>query len=171
MRDLIEWVGRDAVRYFLVSRKADSEFVFDLDVALAKSDENPVYYIQYAHARMCSVFEKAQTLGLATTAECTSAMLSQVDLSPLINAKELALMDVLAQYPQLLSDAATNLAPHLLAFGLKDIASAFHSAYNAEKVLVDDAATRNARLALYAATRQVIAHGLSVLGMSAPEKM
>ena len=163
MRDLIEWVGRDAVRYFMVSRKADSEFVFDLDLALAKSDDNPVYYIQYAHARICSVFAQS---GL------TEPLLEGVDLSPLVHPKEQVLMQTLADYPQMLVTACENLAPHTVAFWLKDCAAAFHAVYNAEKVLVQDSVVKHARLALYAATRRVLANGLTqILGMSAPEKM
>ena len=163
MRDLIDWVGRDAVRYFMVSRKADSEFVFDLDLALAKSDDNPVYYIQYAHARICSVFAQS---GL------TEPLLEGVDLSPLVHPKEQVLMQTLADYPQMLMTACENLAPHTVAFWLKDCAAAFHAVYNAEKVLVQDSVVKHARLALYAATRRVLANGLiQILGMSAPEKM
>ncbi len=162
MSDLIEWVGRDAVRYFLVSRKADSEFVFDLDLALAKSEENPVYYIQYAHARICSVFAAAQHEASALLAADTALLLAP---------KEITLMKRLAQYPAVLTNAASLLAPHMVAHWLRDCAADFHSCYNSEKVLVDDAQLKHARLALYAATRQVIAHGLAVLGMSAPDKM
>ena len=163
MRDLIEWVGRDAVRFFMVSRKPDSEFVFDLDLALAKSDDNPVYYIQYAHARICSVFAQS---GVAEQS------LVQVDLSALIHPKEQALMQMLADYPQMLATACENLAPHTVAFWLKDCAATFHAVYNAEKVLVEDTGIQHARLALYAATRRVLANGLTqIQGMSAPEKM
>jgi arginyl-tRNA synthetase len=163
MRELIEWVGRDAVRYFMVSRKADSEFVFDLDLALSKSDENPVYYIQYAHARICSVFAQA---GM------TEAQVKNANLSPLVHPKEQAMMQTLADYPEMLKTAAENLAPHTVAYWLKDCAAAFHAVYNAEKVLVDNEALKHARLALYAATRQVLANGLTrIMGMSAPEKM
>jgi arginyl-tRNA synthetase len=162
MRDLIDWVGRDAVRYFLVSRKADSEFVFDLDLALAKSEENPVYYIQYAHARICSVFAAATPEAVA---------LKTANASLLMAPKEMTLLKRLAQYPEILATAASLNAPHLVAHWLRDCAADFHSCYNSEKVLVDDVALKNARLSLYAGTRQVIAHGLDLLGMSAPEKM
>jgi arginyl-tRNA synthetase len=162
MSELIEWVGRDAVRYFMVSRKADSEFVFDLDLALARSDDNPVYYIQYAHARICSVFA---TAGLSFDA------VQYADLTPLTHPKELAMMQVLAQFPVVLAETAENLAPHSLAYWLKDCAAAFHGVYNATKVLVDDDQVKHARLALYAATRLVLARGLAILGMSAPERM
>jgi arginyl-tRNA synthetase len=166
MSDLIEWVGRDAVRYFMVSRKADSEFVFDLDLALAKSDENPVYYIQYAHARICSVAAKVQA-----EKSLTEADVLHTDLSPLTAPKELQLMAKLAEFGPMLEAAAANHAPHTLAHWLKDCAAAFHGAYNAERVLVDDEPTMRARLALYAATRRVLARGLAILGMSAPDRM
>lgn len=162
MSDLIGWVGRDAVRYFLISRKADTEFTFDIDLAKSKSEENPVYYIQYAHARICSVLAAAQ----ASTQALVTA-----DLSLLSAAKEISLLKRLGQYPALLASSAQQLSPHTVAHWLRDCAADFHSCYNAEKVLVDDAALKHARLALYLASKQVIAHGLAVLGMSAPEKM
>jgi arginyl-tRNA synthetase len=162
MSDLIAWVGRDAVRYFLVSRKADSEFVFDIDLARSKSEENPVYYIQYAHARICSVMAAAQP---------TPAALRAADVGLLTAPKEITLMKRLADYPGMLHSAASLHAPHTVAHWLRDCAADFHSCYNGEKVLVDDAALKHARLALYAATQQIIAHGLALLGMSAPEKM
>jgi arginyl-tRNA synthetase len=166
MRDLIDWVGRDAVRYFLVSRKADSEFVFDIDLALAKSEDNPVYYIQYAHARICSVF---------TAAQINKAKLEfnpkAINTALLIAPKEITLLKRLAEYPSMLASAAQFNAPHTVAHWLRDCAADFHSYYNAEKVLVDNNALKEARLALYRCTRQVIRHGLALLGMSAPEKM
>lgn len=162
VRDLIDWVGRDAVRFFLVSRKADSEFVFDIDLALQKTDENPVYYVQYAHARVCSVFAQAS----AAAADVLDA-----DLTPLKGEKEMALAQRLAEFPEMLAGAARELAPHSVAFYLRDLAGEFHSYYNAERILVDDEALRAARLALCAAVRQTLANGLSLLGVSAPEKM
>jgi arginyl-tRNA synthetase len=161
VRDLIDWVGRDAVRFFLVSRKADSEFVFDVDLARKKNDENPVYYVQYAHARVCSVFAQAGR----------PMELKGIDLSPLSAERELALASKLAEFPELLEAAARELAPHSLAFYLRELAAEFHSYYNAERILVDDEALRAARLALCAAVRQTLANGLSLLGVSAPEKM
>ena len=163
VRDLIEWVGRDAVRFFLVSRKADSEFVFDIDLALSQSEDNPVFYVQYAHARICSVFEKAAQEGYAVDI--------QADLAPLNSEREFALMAKLAAYPKLLRDAFTELAPHSVAYYLKELAAELHSYYNAERVLVEDVALRQARLALLAATRQVLQNGLAILGVSAPERM
>jgi arginyl-tRNA synthetase len=162
LRDLIDWAGRDAVRFFLVSRKADADFVFDVDLALAKSEENPVYYVQYAHARICSVF--AQWGG-------DPAGLKAVVLAPLALERELALAQRIAEFPELLQSAARELAPHSVAFYLRELAGAFHAYYNAERILVDDAPLRDARLALCAAVRQTLANGLALLGVRAPEKM
>ena len=162
VRDLIDWVGRDAVRFFLVSRKADSEFVFDVDLARKTTDENPVYYVQYAHARVCSVF--AQWGG-------DTGSLSSADLSLLQGEREAALARRLEEYPEVVAGAAHELAPHAIAFYLRELAAQFHSYYNAERILVDDEALRSARLALCAAVRQTLANGLSLLGVSAPEKM
>jgi arginyl-tRNA synthetase len=162
VRDLIDWVGRDAVRFFLVSRKADSEFVFDIDLALAKSEENPVYYVQYAHARVCTVFAKWGGPPDALVA---------ADLGLLTSERELALASRVAEFPEVVRAAAAELAPHGIAFYLRELAGDFHSYYNAERILVEDEAARNARLALCAAVRQTLANGLSLLGVSAPEKM
>ncbi len=162
MRDLIDWVGRDAVRYFLIQRRADTEFVFDVDLALSKSDENPVYYIQYAHARICSVINNA---GLP------AADVAQADAALLTAPTEFALMQRLAEFPQVVALAAQDLSPHHIAFWLRDCASDFHAWYNAERVLVDDTAVKLARLRLAATTRQVLANGLALLGVSAPERM
>jgi arginyl-tRNA synthetase len=163
VRDLIDWVGRDAVRFFLVSRKADSEFVFDVDLALQKTDENPVYYVQYAHARVCSVF--SQSMSAAVEA------LKQAALEPLKTEKEMALGQRLGEFPEVVAEAAREAAPHSVAFYLRELAAEFHSYYNAERILVEDEALRAARLALCAAVRQTLANGLSLLGVSAPEKM
>ena len=162
VRDLIDWVGRDAVRFFLVSRKADSEFVFDVDLAREKSDENPVYYVQYAHARVCSVF--AQWGGDA-------AALAAAELERLSGEREAALARLVTEFPETVSTAAREAAPHDIAFYLRELAAQFHSYYNAERILVDDEALRTARLALCAAVRQTLANGLSLIGVSAPEKM
>ncbi|MCD6732404.1 MAG: arginine--tRNA ligase [Burkholderiaceae bacterium] len=183
LRDLINWTGevrdgdevrideqrgRDAVRFFLVSRKADSEFVFDVDLALARTDENPVYYIQYAHARICSVL--AQWGGDAASLAASVAA-GKVALDALQGAREFALAAQLASYPDTVQAAVDELAPHAIAFYLKDLAAELHSYYNAERVLVDDEATRTARLALLLATRQVLRNGLALIGVSAPERM
>jgi arginyl-tRNA synthetase len=162
VRDLIDWVGRDAVRFFLVSRKADSEFVFDIDLARERSEENPVYYVQYAHARVCSVFAQAGA---------DPARLDGADLDLLKSERELGLAARLAEYPEIVAGAARELAPHAVAFYLRELAGEFHSYYNAERILVEDEALRSARLALCAAVRQTLANGLSLLGVSAPEKM
>lgn len=169
VRDLIEWSGngditkgRDAVRFFLISRKADTEFTFDVDLALSQSDENPVYYIQYAHARICSVFE--QWGG-------DISMLEKTDLSVLTSPYEYALMGKLADYPDMLSHALQELGPHQVAFYLRDLAAALHGYYNAERFLVDDESLKTARLTLLHATRQVLKNGLSLLGVSTPNKM
>ena len=162
LRDLRNEVGNDAARFFYVLRKSDQHLDFDLDLAKSKSNENPVYYIQYAHARVCSVFE--QWSGDAS-------QLALVSTAPLTTDAELALLHGLAEYPEIVASASRELAPHLLAFYLKDLAGLFHSYYNGTRFLVDDAATRNARLALAAAVRVVLANGLLLLGVSAPEKM
>jgi len=178
LRDLIEWSagdaqnengerdltrGRDAVRFFLISRKADTEFVFDVDLALSQSDENPVYYVQYAHARICSV--------LAQWGGDESEAYAVADLSPLTSPREAALLAKLAEYPEMLQKALDELGPHQVAFYLRDLAGELHSYYNAERVLVDDAATRMARLALLLATRQVLRNGLALIGRPAPARM
>jgi arginyl-tRNA synthetase len=170
LRDLIEWSagealdaegqrdltrGRDAVRFFLISRKADTEFVFDVDLALAQSDENPVYYVQYAHARICSVL---------TQWGGDEAMLRTTDLSALSSPREASLLAKLKK-------AADELGPHQVAFYLRELAGELHSYYNAERVLVDDAALKHARLALLLATRQVLRNGLALIGVSTPTRM
>ena len=166
LRDLIEWTSKDAVRFFLLSRKPDTEYIFDIDLALAQNNDNPVYYVQYAHARICSV--------LAAWKEKDSgdvAKLAQADLSPLQSPQAHALMLALAKYPEMLTSAATDFAPHDVTFYLRDLASQYHSYYDAERILVDDEAVKQARLALVAATAQVLRNGLKVLGVSAPQKM
>jgi arginyl-tRNA synthetase len=162
LRDLIEWTSKDAVRFFLLSRKPDTEYTFDVDLAVQKNNDNPVYYVQYAHARICSV--------LASWGG-DRAQLANVDLSPLDSAAAQSLMLKLAQYPAMLSAAATDFAPHDVTFYLRELAAAYHSYYDAERILVDDEAVKLARLALVAATAQVLHNGLAVLGVSAPQKM
>ena len=166
LRDLIDEAGRDAVRFFLVSRKADAEFTFDIDLARSQSEDNPVYYVQYAHARMMSVLRAA---GL--TKDSAAATLSGADLAPLTSPYEQALLRRLADFPGELSSAARDLAPHQVTHYLKDLAGEFHSYYNAERFLVDDPTLRAARLALVVAAGIVLANGLAVLGISAPEQM
>ncbi|OOG54880.1 arginine--tRNA ligase [Polaromonas sp. C04] len=166
LRDLIEWTSKDAVRFFLLSRKPDTEYVFDVDLAVARNNDNPVYYVQYAHARICSVLAawKDKEGGDA-------ARLASVDLAPLQSAPALALMLQLAKYPEMLGAAAQDFAPHDVTFYLRDLAATYHSYYDAERILVDDEAVKLARLALVAATAQVLHNGLAVLGVSAPAKM
>ncbi len=166
LRDLIDWTSRDAVRFFLISRKADTEFVFDVDLALKANDENPVYYVQYAHARICSVLD-----AYVADRGGDLAALPGVDLAGLTAPTETALMNRLADYPEMLQRAAADLAPHDVAFYLRDVASAFHSYYAAERFLVDDAALLHARMALLAATAQVLRNALALLGVAAPRKM
>ncbi len=180
VRDLVEWSGgftsemtpeekelalqrgRDAVRFFLISRKADTEFVFDVDLALQQNDENPVFYVQYAHARISSILQQwgGQMSELAST-----------NLSLLQSKASDRLLRRLAEYPEVLTDAAAELAPHALAFYLRDLAGDFHAFYNSDRVLVDDQDLKMARLALLMATRQVLQNGLKVLGVSSPAKM
>jgi arginyl-tRNA synthetase len=162
LRDLIDWTSKDAVRFFLLSRKPDTEYTFDVDLALAKNNDNPVYYVQYAHARICRVFEEWGG---------DASRLSGADLAPLASSHELALMQRLAEYPDSVASAARELAPHLMVHYLQTLAGDFHAWYNADKFLVDDDATKHARLALADATRITIVNGLALLGVSAPEKM
>jgi arginyl-tRNA synthetase len=165
LRDLIDWTSKDAVRFFLLSRKADSEFTFDVDLALKQNDENPVFYVQYAHARICSVIRQWVENG------GVEATLNGADLSRLTAPSEAALMLKLAEFPAMLANAAAGLAPHDTTFYLRDLAGAFHSYYGAERFLVDDAELARARIALLVATRQVIRNALAVLGVSAPDRM
>jgi arginyl-tRNA synthetase len=166
VRDLIDEVGRDAVRFFFLLRKADSQLVFDIDLARSQSEENPVYYVQYAHARVCSVLDKA---GVPHAAAAT--WLREADLSALGSVYEEALLRRLADFPDELALAARELSPHLVTFYLRELAAQFHSYYNAEQFLVDDPRIRQARLALVVATGQVVRNGLAALGVSAPQKM
>jgi arginyl-tRNA synthetase len=165
LRDLIDWTSRDAVRFFLNSRKADTEFTFDVDLALQQNDENPVFYVQYAHARICSVIRNWVSRG------GDEAMLGSADLGLLVAATENQLMLKLADYPRMLSSAAEGLAPHDVAFYLRDLAGAYHSYYAAERVLDQTPELTLARVALLAATRQVLRNALAVLGVSAPTIM
>ena len=162
LRDLIEWTSKDAVRFFLLSRKPDTEYTFDVDLAVTKNNDNPVYYVQYAHARICSVL-------LSWGGDRTA--LRDVDLSPLQSPQALALMLLLAKYPEMLSAAAADFAPHDVTFYLRELAACYHSYYDAERILVDDEPVKLARLALVAATAQVLHNGLAVLGVDAPSKM
>ena len=172
LRDLIDDVGRDATRFFLVSRKADSEFTFDVDLAKSQSEENPVYYVQYAHARVCSVLEQWRTQNPEEArGHQADADFAAIDLSPLTGAREQALLQRLGEYPEALEAAARELAPHQVAFYLRELAGEFHSYYNAERVLVPELPVKIARIALIVAVRRVLANGLALLGVSAPQKM
>ena len=162
LRDLIEWTSADAVRFFLLSRKPDTEYTFDVDLAVQKNNDNPVYYVQYAHARICSVLE-AWGGDVATLADA--------DLAPLDTPAAQALMLQLAKYPDMLTAAAQGFAPHDVTFYLRELAASYHSYYDAERILVDDETVKKARLALVAATAQVLHNGLSVLGVLAPTRM
>jgi len=162
LRDLIEWTSKDAVRFFLLSRKPDTEYTFDVDLAVAQNNDNPVYYVQYAHARICSVL--AAWGGDA-------AVLGGVDLAALTGPQAQALMRQLARYPDMLAAAAADNAPHDVTFYLRELAASYHSYYDAERILVDDEAVKLARLALVAATAQVLRNGLAMLGVSAPATM
>jgi arginyl-tRNA synthetase len=163
VRDLVEEAGRDAVRYFFLMRKVDSHLVFDIDLAKSQSDENPVYYVQYAHARLCSVLREWGE---------DEAALANADLTALGTPHEVALAQTLAQFPEIMRRAAGEFAPHLVTFYLHDeLAARLHTYYNAERFLVEDWKLKLARLALVAATRQVLANGLAVLGLGAPERM
>jgi arginyl-tRNA synthetase len=163
VRDLIDEVGRDAVRYFFLMRTMETELLFDIEVAKSQTDENPVYYVQYAHARVCSVLREWGG---------DMPSLANAQLEALSSPYEVALAQKLAQFPEILARAAAEFSPHLLTYYLHDdVAAALHTYYNAERFLVEDPSLRNARLALVAATRQVLANGLAVLGVSAPERM
>jgi arginyl-tRNA synthetase len=166
IRDLIDEVGRDATRFFLAARRVDSQLTFDIDLARSQTNENPVYYIQYAHARICSVLRRLATEGVERGFnECVG------DLSLLTLDEEKELANQLAKYPELIANSAAQREPHHLTHYLRDLAGQFHTYYNAHKVLIEDTAVRDARISLYLAVRQVIANGLDLLGVSAPEEM
>ena len=166
LRELRNEVGNDAARFFYVTRKVEQHMDFDLELAKSQTKDNPVYYIQYAHARVCSVTRKLQEQGLEFNPQ---QGLAQLEL--LSSEHEKALMKKLTQYPELLEKAAINYEPHSLANYLKELAGDFHAYYNANKVLVDDSKLRDARISLSLAVKQVIANGLEIIGVSAPESM
>ena len=166
LRDLIDWVGCDATRYFLVARAPTSQLTFDVDLALARSNENPVYYIQYAHARCASVLRKAAETGTSHDVDDGLQHLDELN-----ETETLALVVSLARYPEVVATAAERLEPHDVANYLRELAADFHSFYNAHKILEGAREVTNARLALVKATRQVLASGLDLLGVSAPDSM
>ena len=166
LRDLIDEVGRDATRYFLAARKADGQLTFDIDLARSQSSDNPVYYIQYAHARVCSIFRKLAEAGQTWELETGLDALSALTLD-----SEKELMVKLGRYPEVVRNAANNNEPHLVSNFLRELAGDFHTWYNAEKTLVDETDLRNGRLTLAEAIRQVLANGLDLLGVSAPQEM
>jgi arginyl-tRNA synthetase len=166
LRDLIEEVGRDATRYFLAARKSDSHLTFDIDLARSQSADNPVYYIQYAHARVCSIFRKLAENDLSWDLETGKKALSHLELE-----SEKNLVINLGRYPEVVKNAANAREPHQIANYLRDLAGDFHTYYNSEKTLVDDENVRNARLTLVVAVRQVLSNGLDLLGVTAPEQM
>jgi arginyl-tRNA synthetase len=166
LRDLIEEVGSDAVRWFLIARKPDSQLTFDIDLARQQSNDNPVFYVQYAHARVCSLLRQAQEKGLDYQQADGLAALSALD-----DAASIELMTEMTRYPEVVEAAGISLEPHLVAQYLRELAHAFHTWYHGTPVLVEDAAARNAKLTLACGARQVLANGLGILGVSAPEKM
>jgi len=166
LRDLIDMAGLDATRYFLIARKSDSQLVFDIDLARAQTNDNPVYYIQYAHARVCSVQRQMHERSIVFEQRDALKHLDRLDSD---HARDV--MVEISRFPEIVEAAAENREPHLLAQYLRELAGAFHVWYNAEQFLVDDEARRNARVALAYATRQALANGLAMLGVSAPQTM
>ncbi|TKJ11614.1 arginine--tRNA ligase [Halomonas sp. 15WGF] len=166
IRDLIDEVGRDATRFFLAARRADSQLTFDIDLARSQSNDNPVYYIQYAHARVCSMLRKTEDAGQPFDHSVAMANLALLD-----SDQEKAVLNRLARYPEVVEHAAKSREPQQVAQYLLDLAGDFHTCYNAVKVMVDDDTLRNTRLALGLATRQVLRNGLDLMGVSAPEEM
>jgi arginyl-tRNA synthetase len=166
LRELRDEVGRDAARFFYVMRKNDQHLDFDLDLAKSRSNENPVYYVQYAHARVCSVMRQLRERGLSWTLDESPAYLDR-----LVEAQEMALLSTIARFPEVVESAALAHEPHQMAYYLRDLANVFHTYYNAHTIITDDIELRAARLALAEATRQVLANGLTLLGVSAPESM
>ena len=165
LRDLIEEVGRDATRFFFLMRRSDAQLVFDIDLAKQQGNENPVYYVQYAHARVCSINRNAAELGVPPV------VAGEADFAALVLEEELSLTRLLCRYPDVVAGAADQLEPHRIAFYLQELAAAFHSYYNRQRVLVDDPAVTRARLALVNAVRIVLRNALGLLGMAAPERM
>lgn len=166
LRDLIDEVGRDATRFFLAARRVDSQLTFDIDLARSQTNENPVYYVQYAHARICSMLRKLNDLGVAIEPQDFVNKLDGLELE-----EERDLANRLAQYPELIANASIQREPHHITHYLRDLAGQFHTYYNAHKVLVDDVEIRDSRVALCLAVKQVLVNGLDLIGVSAPEEM
>ncbi len=166
LRDLIDEVGRDATRFFFIMRKPDSQLVFDIDLAKEQSPDNPVYYVQYAHARICSIFENAADKGMAAPEQP-----NPTELAPLVTPEELQLIKLLTALPDTVDDSALHFEPHRLTYYLTELASCFHGFYNKNRVITDDQALTKARLYLLKRTAQTLKNALSILGISAPERM
>ena len=164
--ELIEEVSSEAARFFYINRKADQHLDFDLDLAKSQTKDNPLYYIQYAHARICGVFETLKKEGMKLNQELGLDNLNLLNLD-----KEIEIQKMLLQYPEVISRAAKNSEPHLICYYLKDLSGLFHSYYNSERFLVDDEKLMNSRLFLLKGTKQVISNGLEILGIGAPESM
>ena len=164
LRELVDEVGRDAARFFYVTRRSDQHLEFDLELAKSKSQDNPVYYIQYAHARIASVFRQLRERGWTWDSETGG-------LAALTEAEEIALMNRISRYPEVVESAALAREPHQIAHYLREVSNDFHVYYNSHSFLVHEPSLRNARLSLIAATRQVLRNGLALLGVSAPEAM
>ncbi|MEW6325189.1 MAG: arginine--tRNA ligase, partial [Nitrospirota bacterium] len=164
LREVLDEVGRDAARFFFLMRRCDNALDFDLELAKAQSEENPVYYVQYAHARLCSMQRQAQERGVALPE-------GDVDLSPLTLDEEQRLLRALSLYPSVIEASARLLEPHRVIFYLQELAAVLHAYYNKHRVLTDDRARSLARLALMQAIRIVLANGLTLMGVTAPERM
>jgi len=165
LRELREDIGSDAARFFYAQRKSEQHMDFDLDLARAQNNENPMYYVQYAHARICRLFENAEQQGVSTRD------LAQADFTQLDNEQESTLLTALQRFPEVVEKAALHFEPHQITYYLKDVATAYHSYYNSNKVLEAEESKRAAMLALSSATRQVIRNGLNIIGVGAPESM
>jgi arginyl-tRNA synthetase len=166
LRELRDEVGKDATRFFYIMRKSEQHLDFDLELAKSKSNENPVYYIQYAHARICSVLKQVEEKGYTYDAD-----IGNNNLHTLTDPSEEKLITALSRYPEVIHSAATEYEPHQIAYYLRDLANEFHSYYNSCQFIVDSDDLRNARLNLISASKQVICNGLGILGVSAPEQM
>jgi arginyl-tRNA synthetase len=165
LREVIDEVGKDAARFIFLTRRSDSHLDFDLEVAKMQSNDNPVYYVQYAHARLCSVFEVARERGVPCEWR------RPPNLDPLTGPQEVDLIKLLGEYPEVLANSARYLEPHRIPYYLNELVALFHSYYNHNRILGEDEAVTQARLYLAAALRVVIRNGLSVVGVTAPEKM